>query len=99
MKTYTDCDVRFDDDMPSPKFRQGRVTVNGRDATFWRKDEKRYVQVDRFTNVKVTESHSDTGEDLVIVGESRQAINDRSLRGKDAVATAHVHSRGGCQTC
>lgn len=99
MRNYLDCDVRFDDDTPTTRFRQGRVTINGNNATIWRKGDRRFEQVDRLTNIAVTETHGDKTEDLVIVGESSFAVQRMKLAGKDAVVTARIHSRGGCPTC
>jgi hypothetical protein len=102
MRQYLDCDVSFEDDTPAPKFRGGRVTVNGSNATVWRRSEdgKRFEQVDRLANITVTETHGkDKTEDLVIAGQSTILTRDQGLRGKDAIATARVHSRGGCATC
>jgi type V secretory pathway adhesin AidA len=102
MRQYLDCDVRFDDDTPATHFRGGRVTVNGNNATIWRRstESNRFEQVDRLTEIAVTESHGKDGaEDLVIAGRSTVLARDMGLRGKEAVATARVHSRGGCATC
>lgn len=98
MRQYLDCDVNYDDTVVLESFRGGRITVNGKDATIWRRasDNSRFEQVDRMTDVSVIDEKKGN---FTITGRSRQLAANQNLHGDDAVLKVKVHARGGCPTC